>query len=84
MLVFIYRDEDGDIGVYDVDSYNQVQIVFGKVISDLCGDPEKIKGMDFADVIMYIQEEFGVKFNNRGGKFQVLDTKKQMDQFVEP
>jgi hypothetical protein len=84
MKVFIYRDDDGHIGAYDVDSYEQVRKVFGKVISDLCGDPEEIKGMDLEDVMMYMQEQLGVTFNNRGGKFQILDVKKQMDQFVEP
>ena len=84
MKVFVYQDENGHIGIYDVDSYNQAQIVFGKVITDLCGDPEEIKGMDVYDIMNYLQEQLGFSTNNRGGKAHVIDVKKQMDQFVEP
>ena len=69
MKVFVFEDDNGVVGVYDVDSYNQSQSIFRKVILDLCGDPEEIKGMDIEDIMMYMQEQLGITFNNWGGKF---------------
>ena len=84
MKVFVYLDMDGHAGVYNVNTPEQIQAIFRKVVQDLGGDPNEIEGMDLCEVESYLESEFDFYFGRRGGsRAFILDVKKRMNQLVE-
>ena len=53
----VYVDSQGYCNVYDISTYEQLQEVFGNMISSLGGDPTKILGMkkisELTDILEY-------------------------------
>ena len=84
MKVFLYLDMDGHAGVYNVNTPEQIQVIFGKVVQDLGGDPNEIEGMELHEVQSYLEAEFDFVFDRNGGsRAFILDVKKHMNQLVE-
>ena len=84
MKVFVYQDIYRHIGVYDIDSPEQIQIIFGKIIKDFGGNENEIEKMELSEIYTFIQDRFDFCFNKSGGnRAYIVDIKKQMDQFVE-
>ena len=61
MIVLIFTDSNNFGFVYNIDNYEQIQIIFGGIIKSLGGDPDKIRGMKkFGELTSILEYEYDI------------------------
>jgi PAS domain-containing protein len=84
MKVLVYNDMDGHAGVYDISSEEQIQLVFGEIVSQLGGKPEDIEGMTISEISNLLEEEYDFVFDRSGGgRAYICEVKNRFKQVVE-